>query len=144
MSSSPRRNGDSKERSPRKNRSPTGSRSRTPDRRDDRDKDETNFTQIYIAKLSRNTRESDLRNEFSKFGQIKNIVLKHAYAFIDFEDHDAAERAIKDMNGKSFVNGEELVVEQSGRKKKSLKIMRKLKYDCSARREEKKNRTIRG
>jgi RNA recognition motif-containing protein len=37
--------------------------------------------------------------------------LKHAYAFIDFEDHEAADRAIKEMNGKSFVNGEDLVVE---------------------------------
>jgi RNA recognition motif-containing protein len=52
-----------------------------------------------------------LRNEFSKFGHIKNIVLKHAYAFIDFEDHEAASRAVKEMNGKTFVNGEELVVE---------------------------------
>jgi RNA recognition motif-containing protein len=40
--------------------------------------------------------------------------LKHSYAFVDFDDHEAAGRAIKEMNGKSFVNGEELVVEQSG------------------------------
>lgn len=113
MTDSPRRNG-SKERSPnRNNRSPSDSRgrSRSGDRQDKRDKDSSNFTQIYIAKLSRRTNESDLRNEFSKFGHIKSIVLKHAYAFIDFEDHEAADKAVKEMNGKTFVNGEELVVE---------------------------------
>jgi arginine/serine-rich splicing factor 7 len=111
MSASPRRNGDaSRERSPRQ-RSRSDSRSRSGDRQDKRDKDPENFTQVYIAKLSRKTTESDLKSEFSKFGNIKNIVLKHAYAFIDFEDHESAERAIKEMNGKSFVNGEDLVVE---------------------------------
>lgn len=138
MSSSPRRNG-SKERSPRP-RSRNDSRSPSDDRNDKRDNGSEKMTQIYIAKLSRKTNESDLKSEFSKFGQIKNIVLKHAYAFIDFEEQEAAERAIKEMNGKSFVNGEDLVVEQSGRGK-SLTIMRKLKYDCSARREEKKTRS---
>jgi len=37
--------------------------------------------------------------------------LKHTYAFIDYGDHEAAELAVKEMNGKAFVNGEELVVE---------------------------------
>jgi RNA recognition motif-containing protein len=40
--------------------------------------------------------------------------LKHSYAFVDFDDHEAANKAIREMNGKAFVNGEELVVEQSG------------------------------
>ena len=48
---------------------------------------------------------------FSKFGEVKTLVLKHSYAFVDFDSHEAAEKAIKEMNGKTFVNGEELVVE---------------------------------
>ena len=86
-------------------------RGRSRDRVDRRDKDPENFTQIYIAKLSRNTNESDVRDAFSKYGQIKSLVLKHSYAFVDFDEHEAAERAVKDMNGKTFVSGEELVVE---------------------------------
>jgi RNA recognition motif-containing protein len=56
-----------------------------------------------------------LRNEFGKFGKMKEVCLKSSYAFIDFEEHDAAVKAIEEMHGKTFVNGEELVVEQSGR-----------------------------
>ena len=52
-----------------------------------------------------------MKDAFSKFGRIKNIILKHSYAFIDFDDHEAADAALKEMNGKTFVNGEELVVE---------------------------------
>ena len=66
---------------------------------------------MYVAKLHRNTNENDLRDAFSKFGKIKDVVLKHNFAFIEFEEHEAAEDAIKEMNGKKFVNQEELVVE---------------------------------
>lgn len=43
-----------------------------------------------MAGLSRRTNEDDLKDSFSKFGRIKNIVLKNNFAFIDFEDHEAA------------------------------------------------------
>ena len=64
-----------------------------------------------MAKLSRRSREDDLRDGFSKFGKINQIVLKNAYAFIDFDDHESALAALREMNGKQFLNGEELVVE---------------------------------
>ena len=66
-------------------------------------------------------------------------MLKYNYAFVDFEEHGAAEKAVKEMNEKTFVNGEELVVEQSGRRKKSI-YDGNLNYDCSARREKEKER----
>ncbi len=68
-----------------------------------------------MAKLHRSTRESDLREGFSKFGRLREVALKNLYAFIDFEEHESAVRAIKEMDRKVFVNGEELVVEQSGK-----------------------------
>ena len=87
-----------------------GSRSR--DRNyDKRDKDPETFTQVYVAKLDRKTRESDLKEAFSKFGKIKDIIVKHSYAFINYEDHEAATKAIQDMHGVTFVNGEQLSVE---------------------------------
>ena len=52
-----------------------------------------------------------MKDSFSKYGRIKQVVLKAAYAFIDFEDHEAAVAAVREMNGRTFVNGEELVVE---------------------------------
>ena len=38
--------------------------------------------QIFVAKLSSRVREKDLEREFTKYGQIKNILLKTGYAFI--------------------------------------------------------------
>jgi arginine/serine-rich splicing factor 7 len=90
---------------------------RKDDRRDDRRDGDDSFTQVYVAKLHHRTKESDLQEAFSKFGKIKDLSIKHTYAFINFEDHTAADNAIKEMNGKTFVNGEELVVEISGRGK---------------------------
>jgi RNA recognition motif-containing protein len=86
-------------------------RDRSRSREDRRNRDPDAFTQVYVAKLHRRTREDDLRDAFSKFGKIKNLVLKQSYSFIDYEDHEAAVAAVKEMNGKAFVNGEELVVE---------------------------------
>lgn len=90
------------------NKDRSGSRRCSGSRR--RDEAKTS-TQIYVAKLHKRTREEDLREAFSKFGKIKEVALKYAYAFIDFEDQQGAESAIKEMNGKTFVNGEQLVVE---------------------------------
>ncbi|TNV83735.1 hypothetical protein FGO68_gene12453 [Halteria grandinella] len=87
-----------------------GSYSRSPRRGEVKD----SFTQIYVARLDRATGEEDLQRAFAKFGKIKELALKHTFAFIDYEDHDSAIRAIRDMNRTRFVNGETLLVEQSG------------------------------
>lgn len=107
-----------------RSRSVSGSRDRDTERRrspqDRRERDRSsrddgsNGNVVYVAKLSRNTRESDLRDSFGRFGTIKNIVLKQSFAFITFEKPESATEAIARMNGAKFVNDEELLVEQSG------------------------------
>ena len=37
---------------------------------------------VFVGKLSRRTRSSDLEDEFSKFGKIKDVDLRGSYAFI--------------------------------------------------------------
>jgi RNA recognition motif-containing protein len=69
---------------------------------------------VYIAKLARGTREGDLRDGFARFGTIKNIALKSSFAFLSYDNPESATEAISRMNGCKFVNGEEIVVEQSG------------------------------
>jgi RNA recognition motif-containing protein len=69
---------------------------------------------VYIAKLSRGTRESEIREAFSRYGPIKSLIMKSSYAFLTYETPEAATEAIARMNGAKFVNGEEIVVEQSG------------------------------
>jgi arginine/serine-rich splicing factor 4/5/6 len=67
-------------------------------------------TQVFIAKLSSNTREKDLDYEFRKFGTIRNIQVKRGYAFIEFEDQKDAEDAIKEMDGKK-IDGQRIVAQ---------------------------------
>ena len=69
---------------------------------------------VYIAKLSRGTRESEIREAFSRYGPIRSLIMKSSYAFLTYETPEAATEAIARMNGAKFVNGEEIVVEQSG------------------------------
>jgi RNA recognition motif-containing protein len=71
---------------------------------------------IYIAKLSKHTRERDIKEAFSQYGTIKSLVMKSSYAFMTYEAPESATEAIAKMNGAKFINGEEIVVEQSGTK----------------------------
>ena len=103
MSESPKRN-RKRSTSPRKRTSRSGSH-------DKFKKDPDHFTQIYVAKIGKSTREAELKHAFDKYGQIREIALKHGYAFIDFETHDSAVRAIKEMDRKTLPSGEEIVVE---------------------------------
>lgn len=81
---------------------------------EDRKDDGSAGNVVYVAKLSRNTREADLKDGFIRFGAIRNISLKHSYAFITYEKPESAKEAIERMNGAKFVNDEQLVVELSG------------------------------
>ena len=68
-----------------------------------------------MAGLSRDSGKRDVLEEFSKFGKINLVTLKEHFAFVNYETHEAAVQAQKEMNGKEFVNGEVLKVEQSRR-----------------------------
>lgn len=57
--------------------------SRSPEKKSE-EKVERLKDQIYIGNLSERIAEKDLRREFEKFGGIKNVILKHAFAFIVF------------------------------------------------------------
>ena len=67
---------------------------------------------MYVARLDKRTRQSDVEKEFGRFGKIKTVTMKIHYAFVDYEDHESALAALE-MNNQTFVNGETLVVEQS-------------------------------
>ena len=75
-------------------------------------KGDVEFTQVYVAGISRSTQEEDLTKIFEECGEIKNIVMKRNYAFIDFKHHGDAKEAIKLHNGRNHF-GDSLVVEQS-------------------------------
>jgi RNA recognition motif-containing protein len=47
-----------------------------------------------------------LRESFVRFGAIKNIAMKHSFAFITFEKPESVKEAIERMHGSKFINDE--------------------------------------
>lgn len=93
--------------------------SRSPSRRRGR-RNEFDYppnTQIYIARFSRRTRESDLKRAFEKYGRIMSVDVKFhgCFAFIVYDDAREAQDAIEDMNGRCLpYENDRLVVELAG------------------------------
>lgn len=76
-----------------------------------------NGAQIYVARFSKDTRESDLRKAFERFGHILSVDVKYhgRFAFIVFEDPRDAEAAIDEMNGRCLpYDNDRIVVEMAG------------------------------
>jgi arginine/serine-rich splicing factor 4/5/6 len=70
--------------------------------------------QIFIAKLDSSVREKDIDYEFRRYGNIKNILLKRGFAFVEYEDQKDAEEAIKEMDGRKFMHNR-IVVQQASK-----------------------------
>ena len=43
--------------------------------------------QLYVARLNKDVTNEDLRKVYSKFGKIREIILKVGYAFIEYDDY---------------------------------------------------------
>lgn len=48
---------------------------------------DTDFTQLYVAGISRSVRQESLRRYFESVGEVTEIVIKSKYAFINFRNH---------------------------------------------------------
>lgn len=67
-------------------------------------------TRLYVGRLSSRTRTRDLEDLFVKYGRVRDVDLKHDFAFIEFYDSRDADDARHYLNGKE-VDGSRLVVE---------------------------------
>jgi len=67
---------------------------------------------LFLGNLGHDCRQRDIEKIFRGYGELKNINIKGQYGFMEIEDRDDAEDAIKDINGKSF-NGGRIKVEFS-------------------------------
>jgi RNA recognition motif-containing protein len=62
---------------------------------------------IFVSNLGFNVQENDLKKHFSKYGEIAsvNIIIdkvtnrSRGFAFVDMKDPQAAEKAIRELNG---------------------------------------------
>lgn len=65
---------------------------------------------VYVGGLSEDIQKEDLEREFGKFGTLTKVWVARnppGFAFIEFEDDQDANEAIKEMNG-AMINGAEI------------------------------------
>lgn len=67
---------------------------------------------LYVGNLSYNTRDEDLRDAFSKIGEVVSVTLitdqatgrSKGFCFVEMASDDDAEKAIATMNGTAFMD----------------------------------------
>uniref|UniRef100_A0A3B5MXH0 Heterogeneous nuclear ribonucleoprotein R n=1 Tax=Xiphophorus couchianus TaxID=32473 RepID=A0A3B5MXH0_9TELE len=64
---------------------------------------------LFVRKLATSVTEELLEKTFSQFGKLERVKKLKDYAFVHFEDRDAAVKAMEEMNGKEL-GGEEIEI----------------------------------
>ncbi|KAG4147209.1 hypothetical protein ERO13_D05G207566v2 [Gossypium hirsutum] len=71
--------------------------------------DKTKFNNVYVKNLSESTTDEDLKTIFGEYGEITSaVVMRDAdgkskgFGFVNFEDADAAAKAVEALNGKKL------------------------------------------
>ncbi|KAI3939271.1 hypothetical protein MKX01_002139 [Papaver californicum] len=67
-------------------------------------------TRLYVGHLSSRTRSRDLGDLFSRYGRVRDVDMKHDFAFVEFSDPRDADDARYSLNGRDF-DGSRIVVE---------------------------------
>ena len=68
---------------------------------------------IWMGGLDADTRESDIEGFLKDFGKLKEVYLKKMYAFVEFENEQDAEDAVKELNDKTLM-GKNVKIEFTG------------------------------
>lgn len=57
-------------------------------------------TRLYVGHISYKARERDIESFFKGYGRIREILLKHGYAFVQLGDPRDADDAVGELNGR--------------------------------------------
>ncbi len=97
--------------------------------------DPERFTNIYIKNLDINFTEDDLRRDFGNFGSIQSAVINkdpretgRAFAFVNFENHEDAQKAVEEMNNKKL-GDREVYVGRAQKKTEREQFLKKLREE---------------
>lgn len=97
--------------------------------------DPEKFTNIYIKNLGEAYTEEDLKRDFGAFGTVQSAVLMkdprdigRQFAFVNFEDHEAAHRATEELNGRKL-GDKEVYVGRAQKKSERESFLRKLREE---------------
>ncbi|KAK6929267.1 RNA recognition motif domain [Dillenia turbinata] len=67
-------------------------------------------TRLYVGHLSSRTRSRDLERLFNKYGRVRDVDMKHEFAFVEFSDYRDADDARRGLDGRD-VDGSRIIVE---------------------------------
>lgn len=65
---------------------------------------ELSNTRLFVRPFPLDVQESELNEIFSPFGALKEVKILNGFAFVEFEQPEAAEQAINEVNGKTFAD----------------------------------------
>lgn len=57
------------------------------------------MTQLYVGNLSADGDEKAIRALFSKYGNVREVLMKNGYSFVEFEHPNSADEAMRALNG---------------------------------------------
>ncbi|CAL8242036.1 unnamed protein product [Merluccius merluccius] len=84
--------------------------------------DKSNTVKLFVGNLALDTTQEELSAIFESYGQVVSCSVLRQFAFVHLHGDGAAERAIRELNGREF-RGRNLVVEESrGRPLHSTKV----------------------
>jgi RNA recognition motif-containing protein len=66
---------------------------------------------VFVGQIPISVKESEFRETFETFGAIKAVFLKLHYGFVEFEERDAADKAIRELNDSRALGSSSLRVE---------------------------------
>lgn len=90
------------------------------------------FTNVYIKNFGEDLSEEELREMFEKYGRITSYKImskddgkSKGFGFVAFEDPEAAERAVAELNGKEIVEGKTMYVGRAQKKAERQQELRR-------------------
>jgi polyadenylate-binding protein len=102
-----------------------------------------NFTNVYVKNIGADATDDDFRELFEKYGDVTSSSLardqegkSRGFGFVNFTTHEAAAKAVDELNGKEF-HGQDLYV---GRAQKKHEREEELRKSYEAARQEKANK----
>ncbi|KAK5652763.1 hypothetical protein OQA88_9616 [Cercophora sp. LCS_1] len=91
-----------------------------------------NFTNVYVKNINHEVTDEEFRETFEKFGEVTSSSLardqetqkSRGFGFVNFTTHEAAAKAVEELNGKPF-HGQELYVGRAQKKHEREEELRK-------------------
>ncbi|KAF5931988.1 hypothetical protein HYC85_028159, partial [Camellia sinensis] len=103
--------------------------------------EEPKFTNLYVKNLSENVTEDVLKDKFSEFGKVCNVLImkdadgkSRGFGFVNFELHEEAKKAVEALNG-TLLGSEKLFVGKAQKKAEREELLKresKERINCHA------------